>query len=126
MSHVLIELNAQSSTPSPVKASLTSTAFLGAPSLQHNASGAPESDGQIDLDSARTVNTSHEKVIIITAVTLVTGTASMLNGIVTVGLPTLAVDLDLGPDLLFWYYCSHDLARHFHTENFIGLRRYKH
>lgn len=27
----------------------------------------------------------------------------MLNGMVTVSLPTLAVDLGLGPDVLLWY-----------------------
>lgn len=46
--------------------------------------------------------TTSQTVIIITAVTLVTGTASMLNGIITVSLPTVATDLKLSTDLLFW------------------------
>ena len=55
------------------------------------------------------VEAKRKTILIITAVTLVTGTASMLNGIVTVSLPTLAIDLDLGTDLLFWYNCFHHL-----------------
>ncbi|KZF26937.1 integral membrane protein [Xylona heveae TC161] len=57
---------------------------------------------QNELGNVYQVKTKGKTVLIITAVTLVTGTASMLNGMITVSLPTLAIDLGIGPDLLFW------------------------
>lgn len=70
-------------------------------SLRLDTSNQIEDNDQNER-SVLQVETKGKTVLIVTAVTLVTGTASMLNGIVTVSLPTLAVDLELGPDLLFW------------------------
>jgi hypothetical protein len=40
--------------------------------------------------------------IVIASVTLVTGISSLLNGLTTVILPTMAVDLDIPDNLLLW------------------------
>jgi len=42
--------------------------------------------------------------IVIASVTLVTGISSLLNGLTTVILPTMAVDLDIPDNLLLWYH----------------------
>ncbi|KAF2148616.1 integral membrane protein [Myriangium duriaei CBS 260.36] len=54
------------------------------------------------LENVSRVEDRRKTFLIITSVTLATGTISMVNGIVTVSLPTLATDLELGSDLLFW------------------------
>jgi hypothetical protein len=40
--------------------------------------------------------------IVIASVTLVTGISTLLNGLTTVILPTMAVDLDIPDNLLLW------------------------
>lgn len=41
--------------------------------------------------------------IVLLTVVCVTMISSMLSGVVAVALPSIARDLDLGPDVLFWY-----------------------
>ena len=41
--------------------------------------------------------------VVIASVTLVTSISSLLNGLTTVILPTMAVDLDIPDNLLLWY-----------------------
>ncbi|KAG8629027.1 hypothetical protein KVT40_002892 [Elsinoe batatas] len=48
------------------------------------------------------VTTKARSVAIIFSIAMVTGVSSMLNGLVTVVLPTLDRDLKLGPELLIW------------------------
>jgi hypothetical protein len=44
--------------------------------------------------------------IVLSCVVCITGISSLLAGLVTVGLPAMAHDFDLGPDLLLWYVSS--------------------
>ena len=65
-------------------------------------------DDQNDLHRVNTaassvvVTSKSKTAIIIASITMVTGVASMLNGIVTVILPTLQVDLQLSESILLW------------------------
>lgn len=43
--------------------------------------------------------------VVIASVTCITGISTLLAGLVTVGLPTMAKDLSLDPSLLLWYDC---------------------
>jgi hypothetical protein len=54
----------------------------------------------LSSDSAE-VSTS-STIIVISSVTVITGISSLLAGLVTVGLPTIAKDLNLAPNLLLW------------------------
>ena len=56
-----------------------------------------ESIGQIP-----TIESKSKTTIIITAIAMVTGISSLLNGLVTVILPTMAKDLNLSKSLLLW------------------------
>jgi hypothetical protein len=44
-----------------------------------------------------------QTVIVISSVTVITGISSLLAGLVTVGLPTIARDLSIPPGLVLWY-----------------------
>jgi hypothetical protein len=44
-----------------------------------------------------------QTVIVISSVTVITGISSLLAGLVTVGLPTIARDLKIPTALLLWY-----------------------
>jgi len=60
------------------------------------------------VDAPRSVEAEPEylrkgtTIIIFTSITAVTGISSLLSGLVTVALPTIARDLDLPPSLLLW------------------------
>lgn len=57
------------------------------------------SAGQKDVSKGTTA-------VVITSVTCITGISSLLAGLVTVGLPTIAKDLDLAPSLELWCVLS--------------------
>jgi len=52
--------------------------------------------------TTRKVTSKAKRAVIIASITLVTGVASMLNGLVTVILPTLQQDLHLSDSILLW------------------------
>ena len=56
-----------------------------------------------DLNDSRSVNLSRASaVILITTLSGITFVGSMSGGLLTVGLPTIAKDLDLANNLLLW------------------------
>lgn len=55
-----------------------------------------------DLVAVANANASSHSIAIVVSIAAVTGTSSLLNGLVTVILPTLEKDLPLGPALLVW------------------------
>jgi hypothetical protein len=57
------------------------------------------------LERTETDTSKGTTAIVIASVTLVTGISSLLNGLTTVILPTMAVDLDIPDNLLLWYCC---------------------
>jgi hypothetical protein len=54
-----------------------------------------------------------QTVIVISSVTVITGISSLLAGLVTVGLPTIAKDLSIPPGLVLWYVCDFHLLKLF-------------
>lgn len=55
-----------------------------------------------DLQRTETTTSKSTTAIVISSVTLVTGISTLLNGLTTVILPTMAVDLDIPDNLLLW------------------------
>lgn len=107
MSHTQIELT----SIQPPDATAKGTSSLRRPSSSH-ASGRPSSiagfDGNIDddplhsLERTVTVTSKSRTAIIITCVTLITAISTLLNGLTTVALPTMAKELDIPEGLLLW------------------------
>jgi len=56
---------------------------------------AGEAQEDLEVSKSRTF-------LVITSVTCITGISSLLAGLVAVGLPTIAKDLELGANLLLW------------------------
>lgn len=51
--------------------------------------------------------TRSQSVLVIACVTVITAISTLLAGVVVVATPTFAKDIDLSPNLLFWYaLCS--------------------
>ncbi|PNS14287.1 hypothetical protein CAC42_6800 [Sphaceloma murrayae] len=57
---------------------------------------------EIAAAEVQAVTSKTRSAAIIVSIAMVTGAGSMLNGIVTVVLPTMAKDLGLGPELIIW------------------------
>ena len=57
---------------------------------------------RISTNESRSVDSKSKTAIIITAIAMVTGISTLLNGLVTVILPTLSKDLKLANSLLLW------------------------
>ena len=55
-----------------------------------------------DVHSISKVSSKKRSYAIILSIAMVTGTSSMLNGLVTVVLPTLIKDLGVKPELQIW------------------------
>jgi len=56
-----------------------------------------------NVTTTRPAPSKAKTAVIIASITMVTGVASMMNGLVTVVLPTLQKDLHLDQSILLWY-----------------------
>ena len=77
----------------------------------HGIAAAVDGDGrdiQRNVSAATTITSKGRTAVIIASITMVTGIASMLNGLVTVILPTLQQDLALSDSILLWQAHPHD------------------
>ncbi|TKX21806.1 MFS transporter-like protein 116 [Elsinoe australis] len=61
-----------------------------------------DSDEELAAANVQSVTTKGRSAAIIVSIAMVTGVGSMLNGLVTVILPTVDRELMLGPELLIW------------------------
>lgn len=105
MSRTSIELEPLSAGPLPKPTAIHLTKANNTLPASSSQDALVRDDVEDDLSLRRvatTVETTAQTALVITAITLVTATASLLNGLVTVSLPTLAIDLGLGPDVLLW------------------------
>jgi hypothetical protein len=91
---------------------VTYSEFPPSPSSQslnnHESSAPSQQNGSIGAELAPVAST-HEDVskgtttVVIASVTCITAIGTLLSGLVTVGLPTMAKDLGLEQSLLLWY-----------------------
>jgi len=56
-----------------------------------------------NLERVATITSKGRTAAVITSVTLITGISTLLNGLTTVALPTMARDLDIKDNVLLWY-----------------------
>jgi len=62
------------------------------------------------LESTPTTTSKATTAIVIASVTLITGISTLLSGLTTVTLPTMANDLGIPDNLLLWYDCACDMS----------------
>lgn len=102
MSRTSLEIEVLSTISQFPKKKEASSSIARPAALFGDAINRTGGDSRSELGNAAHVEANGKTVLVVAAVTLVTGTSSMLNGLVTVSLPTLAVDLDLATELLLW------------------------
>ena len=102
MSRTSIELN-QIAAPQVPQAVFAKTPSTRRPSTI--ASNAQSDEVTLrGLERSPTTTTSKATTaIVIASVTLITGISTLLSGLTTVTLPTMAVDLEIPDNLLLWY-----------------------
>jgi hypothetical protein len=106
MSLTSIELSdiATPQAPQAVFAKSSRVASTRRPSTIVNESRSDEASLRgLERTVTNTDTSKGTTAIVIASVTLVTGISSLLNGLTTVILPTMAVDLDIPDNLLLWY-----------------------
>jgi hypothetical protein len=67
----------------------------------------------LGLERTRTTASKATTAIVIASVTFITGISSLLSGLTTVTLPTMAVDLEIPDNLLLWYLHAQGLGMNF-------------
>ena len=69
-------------------------------------SSEPDQDAHSihSLERVDTVTSKSRTAVVIASVTLITAISTLLNGVTTVALPTVATDLGIKENLLLWYF----------------------
>lgn len=104
MSHTQIELTTIR-PPSPIastKASSLRRPSSARPSRTSNEETHPDNYSLNSLERIDTVTSKSRTAVIIASVTLITAISTLLNGLTTVALPTMAKELNIPHGLLLW------------------------
>lgn len=105
MARTSIELSniATPQAPQAVFAKASRVASTRRPSTIVNESRSDEVSLR-GLERTVTNTSKGTTAVVIASVTLVTGISSLLNGLTTVILPTMAADLEIPDNLILWYF----------------------
>ncbi|EMC95888.1 hypothetical protein BAUCODRAFT_507807 [Baudoinia panamericana UAMH 10762] len=98
MSRASIELETVNKPEPAFTAKASQASKYTAPSIVSDHDGIPLRP----LERTITVTSNSRTAVIITAVTLITAISTLLNGVTTVALPTMARELSIPDALLFW------------------------